>query len=397
MRIPLLVATAIAVLPATTGRWNVLMPGSDTVALSAQRGQARGQTQDQAAARQRFRGMDTNGDGVISRSEWRGSDQSFRVHDWNRDNVLSGDEIREAVRQAQSTNDQDFDAADSFNDWSPARFTALDRNRDGRIVAAEWPYDLDSFRRADRNRDNVLTRTEFVGGDFDDDRGDRFDFLDTDGNNRITRDEWHASDQAFTWLDRNSDNVLSRQEVQGNETTGQADLFDRLDVNRDNRVAPAEWGWSRRSFDELDANRDGTLTRRELAGNTVNAAAGTVTSSATVGGTTRWADSGVVVYSGDRVSFQATGTIRMSPDGADVAEPRGSRTGRFASDAPLPQQFAGALIGRVDQGAPFFIGASTAPIRMSQTGRLYLSHNDDYLGDNSGEFRVAIRVQRATQ
>ena len=42
----------------------------------------------------RFRGMDRNGDGVITRDEWRGSDQSFRQLDRNGDGVLSGDELR---------------------------------------------------------------------------------------------------------------------------------------------------------------------------------------------------------------------------------------------------------------------------------------------------------------
>jgi hypothetical protein len=42
----------------------------------------------------RFHGMDRNGDGVVTRKEWRGNDRSFRIHDRNGDGVLSGDEIR---------------------------------------------------------------------------------------------------------------------------------------------------------------------------------------------------------------------------------------------------------------------------------------------------------------
>ena len=42
----------------------------------------------------RFRGLDRNNDGRITRNEWRGNDVSFRVHDWNRDGVLSGIEVR---------------------------------------------------------------------------------------------------------------------------------------------------------------------------------------------------------------------------------------------------------------------------------------------------------------
>ncbi len=42
----------------------------------------------------RFKGMDTNGDGVITRREWRGNDRSFQNHDRNGDGVLSGSEVR---------------------------------------------------------------------------------------------------------------------------------------------------------------------------------------------------------------------------------------------------------------------------------------------------------------
>ena len=38
----------------------------------------------------RFRGLDRNGDGVITRREWNGNDVSFRNHDWNGDGALSG-------------------------------------------------------------------------------------------------------------------------------------------------------------------------------------------------------------------------------------------------------------------------------------------------------------------
>jgi Ca2+-binding EF-hand superfamily protein len=368
--------------------------GAQTAA--AQPGQERKQAR--AEARQRFAEMDANGDGTVSREEWRGSAQSFRVHDWNRDGVLSGRELRDAVRQAQPDQLEDFDTVDSMNDWSPTRFTALDRNRDGRIARAEWPYDADSFYRIDRDRNNTVSRTEFLGGDFDDDRGDRFDYLDADGNNRVTRQEWHASADAFTWLDRNRDGVLSRTEVEGESTDSAAgaDLFDRLDVNNDNRVNRAEWQWTRGSFDQRDANGDGVLTRRELAGTAVDGTSDSATVRVAATATTRWIDTGVFVYAGDIVRFQASGSVQMSSDAGDVAAPGGARSGRRAADAPLPQQPAGALIARIDQSGPIFVGSNAAGIRMPQTGRLYLSINDDHLPDNSGEFQVVVEVQRST-
>ena len=113
----------------------------------------------QPAETTRFRDMDRNNDGMVTRGEWRGTDQSFRAHDWNRDGVLSGDEL---------------------------------------VQGAPRP-----FERGQRDE-----------GIFDD-REDTFENLDRDRNGQIERSEWHASDDAFRWLDRNSDGVLSRAEVVG--------------------------------------------------------------------------------------------------------------------------------------------------------------------------------------
>jgi Ca2+-binding EF-hand superfamily protein len=350
-------------------------------------------SKSQAAERQRFRAMDQNGDGAISRQEWRGSDQSFRVHDWNRDGVLSGAELGAAYRSGDANVPSDYDRTVLFNDWSAARFAALDRNRDGRLTQTEWLYDLDTFRRVDRNRDGVLIRSEFLGGDFDDDRGDRFDYLDVNGNNRVSRDEWHASPEAFTWLDRNRDGVLTRQEVEG-DLGNQRDLFSRLDANNNNRINANEWQWSRASFDKLDVNNDGVLTRAEMAGQSQGQ--GDVdTVSINVGGTAsdeRWMDTGLYVYAGDRVRFQASGTVRMSNNEGDTSGPGGSN--RLATDAPLPERPAGALIARVDTRGPIFVGNRTTPIPIGYTGRLYLSVNDDHLADNTGQYNVQITVQR---
>src|SRR5216117_453145 len=81
----------------------------------------------------RFQDMDRNNDGVITRDEWRGSDQSFNVHDWNHDGVLSGDEVRLGARRRDGSRDNvDFDSAYreyEFDDWTERGFLALDHNR----------------------------------------------------------------------------------------------------------------------------------------------------------------------------------------------------------------------------------------------------------------------------
>ena len=94
----------------------------------------------------RFQGMDRNNDGRISRAEWNGSDQSFKVHDWNGDGVLSGEEVRPGGRRGpRQAPEPDFDTPDRdypFDDWTVRGFTSIDHNRDNRITADEWHFDM---------------------------------------------------------------------------------------------------------------------------------------------------------------------------------------------------------------------------------------------------------------
>jgi Ca2+-binding EF-hand superfamily protein len=339
----------------------------------------------------RFQTMDTNNDGRITREEWRGSMQSFRVHDWNSDGVLSGEEVRTGAARPR-TGDPDYRPNEYvLEDWSEQRFTAMDRNRDGRITRAEWYYDFEGFLRADRNRDNVLTRAEFLNPDFDDDRGDQFDYLDLDGNNRIEQGEWHGSRQAFQWLDRNSDGVLSRSEMVGADL-GTGDQFTSLDLNNDRAISLSEWQWSRASFDRLDVNNDGRLTRGEF--NSAGPIGSTGASAPLrVSAQDRWTDTGIFLEAGQVVRFQASGTVQLSEDANDLADPQGARSGRRATNAPLPNSPAGALIARIGFGQPVMIGGGAAEIRVPRAGRLYLGVNDDHWTDNNGEFRVVVTVR----
>ena len=73
-----------------------------------------------AQEQMRFRTMDRNRDGVVTRAEWQGSDQAFRQQDRNGDGILSGDEVRVAQ------------GAGVVN-----VFTQLDVDRDGLLTEAE--------------------------------------------------------------------------------------------------------------------------------------------------------------------------------------------------------------------------------------------------------------------
>jgi hypothetical protein len=218
----------------------------------------------------RFAGMDTNNNGIIERSEWNGTRETFVVEDWNGDNVLSGEEVAPAGRRAgRRAEVEPVTPEPAFTAWNATTFTNLDRNRDGRLAATEWLYDTESFVRADRNNDRILTRAEFLNGaevataEPAATTANDFAALDTNRNGRLERSEWRASADAFQWLDRNKDGILSRTEVVGVRSA--ADEFAALDANGDGRLTVAEWNGTRRAFNLQDADGNGVLTRREFS------------------------------------------------------------------------------------------------------------------------------------
>jgi Phycobilisome Linker polypeptide/Domain of unknown function (DUF4214)/EF hand len=267
------------------GDWGVPGSGGLRYCGANNQGAINNQTAPVAAApvtQRRFRGMDRNNDGLISRTEWRGSRQSFEVHDWNNDGVLSGQEVDEAVaRQGRTVEDENFD------------------------------------------------------------RVDRFENLDVNNNNRIDAREWHGTVAAFN----------------------------RLDVNDDNVLSPAEFG-------------------------ATGVAAGAVATSGDfvrVEGSQAWTDTGITVRAGDTITFDSQGTVRLSNARNDIAGAGGTLSGRREANAPLPNQVVGALIARIGNSPPLFIG-NRRSVRAPFGGRLYLGVNDDSLADNSGDFQVTVSM-----
>lgn len=113
-------------------------------------GRAYGQNRD-TRDQMRFRDMDTDNDGVITRAEWRGNDQSFREHDVNHDGVLSGDEVFAGDRRDRSRREE-----------MTARFERADRNGDGQIARREWTGTTAAFKRMDDDGDGIITREEYL-------------------------------------------------------------------------------------------------------------------------------------------------------------------------------------------------------------------------------------------
>jgi hypothetical protein len=101
-----------------------------------------------------------------------------------------------------------------------------------------------------------------------------------------------------------------------------------------------------------------------------------------------WTITRIRVIAGQRLQFEATGEVRLSFDSIDTSTAGGAKTFRISKDGPLPGVPVGALIGRINSGTPFPIGESRQPIRMPETGTLFLGVNDDHVADNSGNLVV---------
>jgi hypothetical protein len=101
-----------------------------------------------------------------------------------------------------------------------------------------------------------------------------------------------------------------------------------------------------------------------------------------------WTDTGVTVRAGQTIYFSAEGQVRWGSDRRDG--PGGEDNSPRNANRPIPARPAAALIGRVGDDAPFFIGDDEGAVRVRGSGTLFLGINDDTFGDNSGAFRVTV-------
>jgi hypothetical protein len=138
---------------------------------------------------------------------------------------------------------------------------------------------------------------------------------------------------------------------------------------------------------ELDQDGPSSVGERERDG-TTGRPRGLREREVNVQARTQWTDTGVNVRNGQMVYFEASGRVRWGRDRQDG--PEGEDNSPRNPSRPIPGRPAAALIGRVGDDAPFFIGSDVEGVRVRGSGTLFLGINDETLDDNSGSFHVTV-------
>jgi Ca2+-binding EF-hand superfamily protein len=204
------------------------------------------------SAQDNFPAQDSNGDGVVTRDEWRGNMRTFRNHDSNSDGVLSGTELPRSWRRT-----------DEFSRGTEpqrrAEFSRWDRNGDDTLQRREWRGNMATFRQLDADRDGQITWYEYSGTTSGQGTRARANDLDKNASGAVEGYEWPYNRELFHQLDMNGDSVLTNDEVQNmnRATLGQ------LDRNNNNQIDRNEWPGGFADFRELDANGDSKVSATE--------------------------------------------------------------------------------------------------------------------------------------
>jgi Ca2+-binding EF-hand superfamily protein len=153
----------------------------------------------------RFKALDKNGDGKVSRDEFTGRPAMFDRVDANGDGYLEAAEIKALVASAPKQ------AAAAVTGRPGSRIMAMDKDGDGRVSRGEYAGAPAVFDRLDSNGDGFLGKEEADDGPrvmLEQLRG-----MDANGDSKLSRDEFRGPAQRFERLDADKDGFVTFDEI----------------------------------------------------------------------------------------------------------------------------------------------------------------------------------------
>jgi Ca2+-binding EF-hand superfamily protein len=264
-------------------------------------------TEDVAKAlKQQFEALDADGNGVLTRKEFPGSDQQFAQADKDKDGKLTMAEFAasEVGQRYLRTVNQDRKephvrtTPESLAVQRLAWLARFDPDHDGKVTRAEWTGTEQAFLTLDLDGNGVLDKLDLAAAraaappvppPLPEWRGElpgvdewckRFD---RDGDGKISGHEFDRAKELLPFLplfDEDKDQALDKKELQKlhdalqKRRADQAALqkrpqpyavpFDEWDKDKNGRIELSEWMGPRQLFDRIDKNRDAAITRDEL-------------------------------------------------------------------------------------------------------------------------------------
>ncbi len=104
-----------------------------------------------------LKGLDVNGDGMITFDEWSRGDDAFEALDWDHDGILSGRELLAgAVRPAFPP-----PAPLAPGEKADLAYERMDGDHNYRLTRREWTGTATAFGMLDVNHDGALSPFEF--------------------------------------------------------------------------------------------------------------------------------------------------------------------------------------------------------------------------------------------
>jgi hypothetical protein len=105
-----------------------------------------------------------------------------------------------------------------------------------------------------------------------------------------------------------------------------------------------------------------------------------------------WRRTGVEVRRGQRIEIAADGIVRWASDGAawTIVDANG-REGVTSNSLPLPGAPIGSLVMRIGKGV--YPAGESVVVEAEDDGFIEFMINDDIVRDNSGAFRVRVKVR----